>query len=45
MMISDCCGVEAGEFLDIEICPRCREHCEFVDDEEDDEKEEPTPCN
>ena len=38
MMVSDCCGVEAGEFLDIEVCPVCREHCEWVDT--DDEEEE-----
>ena len=27
IMVSDCCGVEMGEFLDVEICPACREHC------------------
>ena len=45
MTISDCCGAEAGEFLDIGICPCCRENCEFIEDEEDEEKEEPAPCN
>ena len=33
MLFSDCCGAEAGEMLDIEICPACKEHCEWVDDE------------
>ena len=28
VMVSDCCGVEMGEFLDMGICPQCREHCE-----------------
>ena len=39
MIVSDCCGAEAGEFLDIEICPDCREHCEFVESEEGEESE------
>lgn len=42
MIVSDCCGAEAGEFLDIEICPDCREHCEFVESEEGGEEEEDT---
>ncbi len=34
--ISDCCGAEAtGEMEDVGICPDCKEHCEFVDLEED----------
>ena len=45
MIVSDCCGAEAGEFLDIEICPDCREHCEFVESEEDEEEEESTSWN
>jgi len=40
MIVSDCCGAEAGEFLDIEICPDCREHGEFVESEEGGESEE-----
>lgn len=39
MMISDCCGAEAGELLDIEICPVCKKHCEFVESEEDGEED------
>lgn len=39
MLISDCCGAEAGEMLDIEICPECKEHCEFVESEEDGEED------
>lgn len=38
-MISDCCGAEAGEMLDIEICPARKEHCEFVGSEEDGEED------
>ena len=34
MMVSDCCGAEAGELLDIYICPVYKEHCEFVESEE-----------
>ena len=29
-MVSDCCGVEMGDLLDLEICPACREHCQPV---------------
>lgn len=33
-MESDCCG--ASEWMeDTGICGDCKEHCEFVDDEED----------
>ena len=48
MMVSDCCGAEAGELLDIEICPVCKEHCEFVESEEgggSDEDKENTSWN
>lgn len=33
MKISDCCGV--GPFNDQGLCPRCREHCTFIEDEDD----------
>ena len=42
MMVSDCCGAPASwadGLLDSGICPLCREHCEYVDDES--EKNEP----
>lgn len=34
MIISDCCGAEAGEFYDIFICPDCRENCDWIETEE-----------
>ena len=39
MYISDCCGAEASDpvMLDVGICPDCHEHCEFLDDEKDEE--------
>lgn len=27
--ISNCCFAEAGEFFDLEICPQCKDHCEW----------------
>ena len=39
MTVSDCCGAEAGEFYDYGICPDCREHCEWVSDEEEENEE------
>ena len=32
--VSECCGAPAGQFLDYGICPECREHCDFEDEEE-----------
>ena len=33
--ISDCCSAPAsGEMVDMGICPECKEHCEFIDDDE-----------
>lgn len=34
MLISNCCSVPAGEYEDIGICPKCKEHCEFIEEEE-----------
>jgi hypothetical protein len=31
---SRCCGAEAGDFEDVGICPECKEHCDWIDDEE-----------
>jgi len=33
MKVSDCCG--RGPANDEGLCPKCRDHCEYVDDEED----------
>ena len=39
MIYSNCCGVEdrsvsedGPEWSDIGLCPECREHCEFVEE-------------
>ena len=38
MFISDCCGVAIPlEGIDYGICPECKEHCEVIDEEENDE--------
>jgi len=36
MMVSECCGEESFEGEDIGICPSCLEHCDYVEEEEDD---------
>jgi hypothetical protein len=33
MLISDCCGASANGNEDYGICPDCKEHCEFYDDD------------
>ena len=40
--VSDCCGAEDGPtsldgpfWSDIGVCPDCREHCEFIEPEEE----------
>jgi hypothetical protein len=36
MMFSDCCGVEiVMDIADLELCPRCWEHCDVVFEDED----------
>lgn len=38
--ISDCCGVEMnGHDIDYGICPDCHDHCEAIDEEEENEEE------
>jgi hypothetical protein len=33
-MISDCCGAApVGVSDDIGICPECKEHCDYVEDD------------
>ena len=35
MTYSNCCGAEVkGDMLDFDLCPECKEHCEFETDEE-----------
>lgn len=36
MRVSECCGAYT-EYDEIGLCPECMEHCEFVDDEEEEE--------
>ena len=40
--VSDCCGASNIDFEDYGICPDCREHCEFIeiDDEEESQVDE-----
>ena len=39
--VSDCCGaVASGCMTDVGLCPDCQEHCDFIDDEEDEETAE-----
>ena len=33
-MISNCCGASDIRFEDYSICPDCREHCEFIDEDD-----------
>jgi hypothetical protein len=35
--ISDCCGAAVTNpvMLDLGICPDCKDHCEFINEEED----------
>lgn len=33
-MISNCCGASDIRFEDYGICPDCREHCEFIDEDD-----------
>lgn len=46
MLISNCCyepdrdlGKDGPAYTDIEMCPECKEHCEWVDSEKEDEDE------
>jgi hypothetical protein len=32
-LVSSCCGAGDISFEDYGICPDCREHCEFVDED------------
>jgi hypothetical protein len=36
--VSNCCGAAMkGEWLDVEMCPDCKEHCSVEDTEEESE--------
>jgi hypothetical protein len=39
MKISDCCGAEMTDINieDYGICPDCKDHCEFIDYDSDDD--------
>jgi len=41
MLYSECCGSEAGDFEDAGICPGCKEHCGWMnnDDYEQEQKD------
>jgi hypothetical protein len=34
-LVSNCCGAYSDFATDIDLCPECMEHCDFVDDKED----------
>ena len=36
-LLSDCCGAPAEGFEDIGICLYCKDHCEFIAEEEEEE--------
>lgn len=36
-LVSDCCGAYSEYANDIDLCPACMEHCEFWDDEEEED--------
>lgn len=45
MLISNCCGAANysngdSDFAEFGICPDCREHCEFIDDEDDPDEDD-----
>lgn len=37
MKISNCCGAGDLMYEDFGICPDCKEHCDFIEEDEDDE--------
>ena len=40
MLISNCCGYPFTEDNHYHLCPKCLEHCEFIDDEDDPEEDD-----
>ena len=37
MKVSDCCGASHPDAEDYGICPDLREHCDFIEEEEDED--------
>ena len=37
MLYSECCGAAAGDYEDVGICPDCKEHCDFIEEDDEDE--------
>ena len=33
VLFSSCCGVESGDYLIFGICPKCKEHCGWEDED------------
>lgn len=44
MPYSDCCGYHTNE-TDYGICPRCKEHCDWEPDEEEDDETMCSHCS
>ena len=34
-IVSSCCSANAQGYEDYGICPQCKEHCDFIDLDED----------
>ena len=39
---SSCCYSEAGEYEDVGICPDCKEHCDWVSDDDYEQEQKDT---
>ena len=39
MLISNCCGEPAGDLYEYGLCQECKEHCEWIDSEKEDDDE------
>jgi hypothetical protein len=37
MKVSECCNAEATDKITPDICPECKDHCEWVDYDSDDD--------
>jgi len=38
-MVSDCCGAST-DMSEYGLCPECLEHCDFIDEDEDEDEVE-----
>ena len=36
-LVSNCCGVEKWEMEENDICPKCKEHCEWEEEVDEDD--------